>query len=97
MTRDELKEMFSKRASEFLRFGHIDKKDRLSERPDLNAMMLLAMLVHEDGPIISCSLNGEIFFAITLDSLAAVATPAQVLMLIRSGVRITSRGLSMVV
>lgn len=71
---------------EFLKFHRVT--DRLSNRPDLHAFLLLDRLVPgETRDIIDGAEHDEFFLSVTPEQLAAVATPERVLELIRCGVR----------
>lgn len=62
-------------------------KNKLSNRPDLHAFILLDRLVPSNNDIISASEHDEFFLDVDLEELAKVATENDLLDLIRCGVR----------
>ena len=70
---------------ELLKFDHVENK--LSTRPDLCAFLLLDKLVPGTKDMIPCAEHDEIWLAVDIDALGAVATEADVLTLVRCGVR----------
>lgn len=86
MTIAQLIKVFNEhRGDEFLKFDRIVNK--LSQRPDLHAFMLLDSLVPETSDIISDAQHDEIFLEVSLKDLAKVVLVEQVVDLIRCGVR----------
>lgn len=64
-----------------------DVQNKLSNRPDLNAFMLLDKLVPSTHDIISASEHDEFFLDVDMELLAKVANENDLLDLIRCGVR----------
>lgn len=83
-----LEEMFEKHHDEFLKFYQIEHKR--SNRPDLNAFILLDSILPGTGDMIECSEHDEIMLSIDCDALANVITEEQVIELYRCGVRYNS-------
>lgn len=95
MTVKEMEKAFeSKRADrEYLEFGRIPEAERLHRRPDLCALLLLDSLDTRsllDRDIISAAEHDEIWFDVDEKRVAEVITMAQILTLIRCGVRFTA-------
>lgn len=88
MTLDEMKRLFDERNSHFLKFDEIKQERRLSERPDLNAMLLLNKLCSEEPThnMIVSSEHEEIYFSVNPSWVAHEASEEDILDLIRSGV-----------
>lgn len=79
-------------------FGGFDYvTDKLSNRPDLCAMLLLDKLLPGNCDIICSAEHDIIYFDIDTDLLGEVATTLDVLNLARCGVMCDSDGLSMFV
>jgi hypothetical protein len=73
---------------EYMKFDRI--KDRLSNRPDIHAFILLDQLVPGTEDLVGAASHDEIFLAVTPSDLAKVATTEQIVELIRCGVRYDS-------
>ncbi len=85
MTTDKLRDLFSKHSDdEFLKFARV--KNKLSNRPDLHAFQLLDRLVPGNRDIVSAAEHDKIWLEIEPGVLAAVATEADVIDLVRCGV-----------
>lgn len=97
MTRYELRELFEKHNGEFLKFERVEPKR--SRRADLHAFILLDELVHDEPArdILGCAEHDEVYLSIDEDDLAAVVTEAQVIELVRCGVRCDQGSLCMFV
>lgn len=85
MSTDELIQLFEKHEKEFLQFENIQNK--LSNRSDLHAFIVLDKLVPGTCDIVSGAGHDQIWIDVTPDQLAAVATEEQVIDLIRCGLR----------
>lgn len=85
--------MFDEFEGEFLKFDRI--KERLSDRPDLHAFILLDKLVPGKTDMIAAAEHDEIYLEIDPDELAKVATKDQLRDLHRCGVRADDNGLCM--
>lgn len=70
---------------EFLRFDRVEGKR--SNRPDLHGFLLLDELVPGDRSMISAADHDEYWLGVSLEALAAAVTPAQIIELIRCGIR----------
>jgi hypothetical protein len=96
MTKYELRELFEKHSeTQYIQFERVETKR--SNRPDLHAFLLLDELVPGDRDIIACGEHDEVYLSIDEDELAAVVTKAQVIELVRCGVRCDGNGLCMFV
>lgn len=96
MTRDELQELFEKyEDSEYIKFDRIPAERRFSNRPDLNAFILLDKLVPGKSDIVACAEHDEIYLETNLDKLADAINEDQILDLVRCGVRFGEDGLCM--
>lgn len=95
MTRYELRELFEKHNDEFLKFERVETKR--SRRADLHGFILLDELVPGDRDILAGAEHDEVYLSIDVDDLAAVVTEAQVIELVRCGVRCDGDGLCMFV
>jgi heme oxygenase len=73
----------------FLKFSDIPEERRLSNRPDLNAFLLLDRLVPGTSNIVSAAKHDEFYLGIDVQELDT-ATEEQMLDLIRSGVSYAS-------
>ncbi|MFI5297265.1 MAG: hypothetical protein ACHREM_04140 [Polyangiales bacterium] len=76
---------FEKFADEFLKFERIENPQ--SKRPDLCAFLLLERLVPGDKDIVSAAEHDEIWLAVEVEQIAAVATEDDIRTLVRCGVR----------
>lgn len=85
MTTEELLALFEK-DGEYIEFERIDNPP--CRRRDICAFLRLQELTPGDGPIVSAAEHDEIFLAVNLDELAAVATEADIIYLQRCGVRV---------
>jgi hypothetical protein len=92
MIRD-IEAVFEKFSGEYLEFEKIENK--LSQRPDLHAFLLLDSLVSNDRDIISASEHDEYYLSVNPDELAKVATEENIRDLIRCGVRYSDESLCM--
>lgn len=86
MTLNKLVELFEKYVDdgEYLEFKKI--KNKKSNRPDLHAFVLLDSLVPSTSDIVSCAEHDEFWLSVTPEEVAKVATPEQILELVRCGV-----------
>ncbi len=84
MTVKELVEIFDSENGEFLKFHKV--KEKLSNRPDLHAFLLIDKLVPGDTDIIGGAEHDEIYIWADLEELAKVITREQVVDLCRCGV-----------
>lgn len=71
--------------NEYGKFDRIENKR--SKRPDLHAFLLLDSLVPGEGDMVSAAEHDEIFLDTEVEKLAKVATEADILELVRCGVR----------
>lgn len=84
-----LKEAWDKHTDEeFMKFERVQNK--LSNRPDIHAFLLLDKLCPDDMDIVSGASHDEIFLDVTPKRLEQVATEEQIVELIRCGVRLDS-------
>lgn len=81
-----INEIFEKHDSEYLEFERVQNK--LSNRPDIHAFLLLDKLVPGESDIVSSAEHDEIWLAVEPEELAQVATEEQIVELIRCGVRL---------
>lgn len=82
----DLKATFEKHNDDYIKFERVENK--LHSRPDLCAFLLLHKLVPNDGrDMVSTAYNDEICLETDCDSLAEVVTEADILTLVRCGVR----------
>jgi hypothetical protein len=85
----DLEEIFKKYEDDHLEFQHVANK--LSNRPDLHAFILLDKLVpsekNKDEDMIGCAEHDEIWLNVDPKKLAEVAKEEDILNLIRCGVR----------
>lgn len=80
-----IEELFEKHEGEYYKFDKI--KEKKTNRPDLQAFLILDSIIPSDCDIISASEHDEFFLNIGLEVLAAKATEEQIIDLIRCGVR----------
>lgn len=85
-----IKELFEKHDEESCQFDRI--KEKKTNRPDLQAFLILDSIIPSDYDIISASEHDEFFLDIDLEVLAAKATEEQIIDLIRCGVRYSEYG-----
>lgn len=76
---------FEKHNDEFCKFENVQNK--LSNRPDLHAFILLDKLIPGNSDIISASEHDEFYLDIDVKDLEKVITDGQVLDLVRCGIR----------
>lgn len=76
---------FEKYNDEFCKFENVQNK--LSNRPDLHAFILLDKLAPGNSDIISASEHDEFYLDIDLKKLVSVITEEQILDLVRCGIR----------
>ena len=92
MTIEELEAIFEEentaeyKDAQYLKFENI--KNKLSNRPDLHAFLLIDKLVPSDSDIIGAAEHDEFFINVDLEDLAKALTKEDVLDLIRCGARI---------
>jgi len=79
---------FERHTDEYCSFEKVETKR--SGRADLHAFMLLDTLVPGTQDMIAGSEHDEFYLDVSLEELAAVATPEQLLELIRCGIRYDS-------
>lgn len=86
MTLKKLAKLFEKYTDdgEYLEFERIDNPK--SKRPDLHAFILLDSLVPSNRDIVSCAEHDEFWLEVSPEDVAEVATPEQILELVRCGV-----------
>lgn len=84
--KEYIKQLFSKHQKELCFFER--ETHRFSNRPDLNALMILDILQPNIFNIIKAFKNKEVFLFVDLDTL--VITEEQVISLLRSGVNYDS-------
>lgn len=97
MTKDELLEL----AEKYETAGKIHKFDdvanKLSQRPDLHAMILLDRLVPGNMCMIAAADHDQVYLETDLDELAKVITEEQLIELFRCGVWFDDNGLNLFV
>lgn len=82
----DLQEAFEKFDDEYIKFDRAQNK--LHDRPDICAFLLLDKLLPKPGFDIVCSAaHDEIFLDVDCEALSEVATEDDILLLIRCGVR----------
>lgn len=89
----DLEETFETFEDEYLMFKRVENK--LHNRRDLCAFLLLDKLVPGKRNMVSCAEHDEIFFGIDCDKLAEIATEDDILTLVRCGVWFNEDGLAM--
>ena len=82
----DLEALFEKHEVEYLEFKRVDEP--LHKRPDLCAFLLLDKLIPGDRDIVSGAGHEEIWLDIDLEKLAESATEADIVTLIRCGIRL---------
>ena len=92
MSKDNIFEEFE---DEFLKFDRVPESDRLSNRPDLHAFMLLDRLVPGNKDMVAGAQHDEIYLSPDPEELLKVATKEQLRDLHRCGVRCNYDGLQM--
>jgi hypothetical protein len=93
MKTEELEQLFDKHEGSYHAFDKFPNK--LSNRRDLHAFLLLDKLVPGTNDIISCAEHDQIWINIELDKLAKVITEEQVIELRNCGVWISDGYLTM--
>jgi hypothetical protein len=89
MKLEKLAAYFKKyRDGEYIKFERVENK--LSNRPDLHAFLLLDKLVPGKSDMVSAAEHDEIWLDVEPSALAEVVTEAQILELVRCGVRYDS-------
>lgn len=81
----DIRAVFKAYDDEYLKFERVEEK--ISERPDLHAFMLLDRLLAGKGDMVCCAEHDEIWLDVDVDELAKLATKGQIIQLIRCGVR----------
>lgn len=97
MTTDELEALFENNDDEYIEFDRVEPKR--SNSPDIHAFLLLNELCPNGAnrDMVSGARHDEIFLRVEPEELAAAATEAQVIELIRCGVRLSDGYLCMFV
>ncbi len=81
----DVKETFAKfENEEFLKFNQVVNK--MSQRADINAFLLLDRLMPSDGDIIAAAEHDIIYLDANINKLAEIATEENIVELIRCGV-----------
>lgn len=80
-----LQEMFEQHEDEYLKFDRVEEKRHA--RPDLCAFLLLDSLLPGNRDMVCAAAHDEIYLDADCDLLADVATEADILTLVRCGVR----------
>lgn len=91
----DLEAAFEKFDDEFLQFSNISQPRHA--RPDIAAFILLDKLVPGTVGMIAAAEHDEIYLDVDPEKLAEVATEADILELVRCGVRFSDDGLCMFV
>lgn len=78
-----IKEILEKHDDEFLKFEHVQNK--LSNRPDLHAFLLLDKLVPGDRDMVVAAEHDQIWLAVDPTELENAATEEQIVDLYRCG------------
>ncbi len=86
MTLERLTELFDEHNDEYMSFDNVHETERLSDRRDMHAMILLDTLLPGDGHIISASEHDVIYLGVGLEELVEVISEEQIIQLIRCGV-----------
>ena len=84
MEQENLQQFFDDHEDDFLEFDLI--QDKLSNRPDLHAFLLLDKLVPGSGDIVGSATHDEIFLSTDVEELLKVATEDQLIELSRCGI-----------
>ena len=77
-------QIFSENSKEYLKFERIEEK--LSQRPDIHALMLIDRLLPESGNIIDGIDEDELILDVNTARFFKAATPKDIIDLIRCGV-----------
>jgi len=80
---DDLRNLFDKHSDEFYEFNKI--KNKLSERSDLHAILLLDQLLPGSNRIISAAEHDLVYLGIDVEEFCKVATEDHLIELIRCG------------
>jgi hypothetical protein len=88
-------DLFEELDDEFLEFERIPETERLSQRMDLHAFLLLDRLVPGMRDMVSGARHDVIYLDTDVEELAAVATDEDIRSLVRCGVRYEDGGLEM--
>jgi len=91
----DLQKVFEKFEDEYVEFKKVENK--LSERPDLHAFLLLDSILPSDRYIVDASEHDEIYLSVDCEELAKVITEDQVRDLVRAGIRFNGEYLAMFV
>lgn len=92
----DIEAVFDNHNDEFLKFDRVENK--LSQRPDLHAFLLLDSLVPRNRDMVASACHDEIWLDIDVDELAQTAiTEDQIRDLVRCGVRVDESALCMFV
>lgn len=81
----DIHQFFEDHNDEFLKFDRVT--DKTSQRPDIHAFRLLDRLVPGNSDMVSAAEHDEIYLDVDVDAVVAAATEAQLIELIRCGVR----------
>lgn len=90
MTLEELEALFEKHNEEYIEFERIPAERRLSNRPDLNAFLLLDRLFPDTDDIISAAEHDEYSVSIAPSALCEKVSEECLIDLIRCGLRYDS-------
>ena len=85
---ESLRERFDRYEDEFLRFEKVENPRH--PRPDVCAFLILHDLAPDKGDMVSGAEHDEIFIDVSPDALDAAASDADILTLVRCGVRLDS-------
>lgn len=91
----DIRDLFEEYHSSYIDFEELNNK--LNDRPDLCAMILLDSLLPGNRHLISDADHDIIYFCVDVDELSLVATEDDVLMLVACGVQCDDEGLFMYV
>jgi len=86
MAERNLAEFFMEHEGEYHTFGSVTGADRLSESPDLCAMLLLASFSTVGGCILTAAEHDQVWLGANPMTVNKLATDAQLITLIRCGV-----------
>ena len=91
----DIQSAFDAAEEDFLKFNRV--VDKLHTRPDICAFLLVDKLCPGEDDMVSHAQHDEIFLTVDPDALALVATEADILTLVRCGVRYSEDSLCMFV
>lgn len=91
----DIQSAFDAADEDYLKFDRV--VDKLHARPDICAFLLIDKLCPGEADIVSHARHDEIFLIVDPDVLALVATEADILTLVRCGVRYSEDSLCMFV